>query len=260
MFKFKFFYTFRFKYLKNTPESFFFLLRFPKSYNSLSHIQMEIKEKLQISIFSIVLIGDLNPIIFQPAWLAAKGLIRENEAESCKVELIHKELVRYKLDWAQLEITSNRFSITTAQEPYYETVRDLVIGIFKKFLKETPLTAMGLNHGLHYQLNEKQYFEFGNKFAPLNNWSDYLTNPKLLQLEILDQKRLDHRPGYYRIKVAPSDEIPSNGIVININDHYSLAEGQAGRNGEVITILEETWEYTFDLAEKITENLWKRVQ
>ena len=34
-------------------------------------------ERPEIKAFSIVLLGDFNPKIFQPAWFSAQGLIRE---------------------------------------------------------------------------------------------------------------------------------------------------------------------------------------
>lgn len=221
---------------------------------------MAIKEKLQISIINIVLIGDFNPIIFQPAWLANKGLIRENEADSVNLELIHKELVRYKLDWAELEITNSRFYIQTSKEAYQESIRDLVIGIFKTYLKETPIKALGINHLLHYQLSEQERFNFGNKLVPLNNWNEFFTDPKVLEVEILDNKRLDNNNGYYRVSITPSDLIPKDGVVINFNDHFSIKESESGTKGEIVKILEDSWESSLKMANDISEYLWKKVQ
>ena len=35
---------------------------------------------------TIVLLGQFNPAIFQPAWLAAENLVRPQEAESAEIE------------------------------------------------------------------------------------------------------------------------------------------------------------------------------
>ncbi|QNF31309.1 hypothetical protein HUW51_00695 (plasmid) [Adhaeribacter swui] len=221
---------------------------------------MDIKEKLQISVTNIVLIGDFNPIIFQPAWLASKGLIRENEADSVNLELIHKELVRYRLDWAELEITDNRFYIQTSKEAYQEAIRDLVLGIFKTFLKETPIRALGINHLLHYQLTEKEYINLGDKLVPLNNWNEFFKDPRILHVEVLESQRLDNNNGYYRVNITPSDLLPRNGIIINLNDHYSLKNQERGTQGEIIKILEDSWDSSLTMANDISEYLWKKVQ
>jgi hypothetical protein len=52
--------------------------------------------KVHEDLVSIVLVGNFNPAIFQPAWLAAKGLIRESEASAAVVEVIHPELAQYR--------------------------------------------------------------------------------------------------------------------------------------------------------------------
>ena len=221
---------------------------------------MLLKDKLQIYTLSVVLIGDFNPVIFQPAWLASKGLVRENEADKVEMELIHKELVRYNFDWAKFEINQNRFEIRTSQEPYFEAVRDLIVGIFKKHLKETPITALGLNHIKHYQLSSEQYYDFGNTLSPLANWKDSFRDPKLFQLEMLDSKRADDKEGYLRVKVSVSDEITTNAVSININDHYGLSKDSKGRSGEIISILEDNWDNSFALSDSISENLWKKIR
>ncbi len=76
---------------------------------------------------SIVLLGDLNPKIFQPAWFAAEKLIRKPEAEAAEIEIIHPEVVIFNLEWLRLEVTRERFSASTTQEPYYEFIRDFQI-------------------------------------------------------------------------------------------------------------------------------------
>jgi hypothetical protein len=101
---------------------------------------MLFKESLQIKTMSIVLIGDFNPVIIQPFWLASRKLIREQEAQNAHVEIIHNELVKFELDWVSIEITKNRFEAKSSQEPYFDPMRDLCVGIFE-FLRETPIKS-----------------------------------------------------------------------------------------------------------------------
>ena len=216
-----------------------------------------LKDKLQIYTLSVVFVGEFNPVIIQPFWLANKKLIREQEAEDVKVELIHNELVKFNLDWAYFEITKNRFEIRSSKEPYFEAVKDLALSIFK-VLKETPIKVLGINHLKHYSLTEQQIYNFGDKLAPLNNWSEFLSDPKMLQLEIIEQKRKDGLNGHIRVKIQPSAQV-GNAVVINLNDHYSLKDEETGRNGEIIKILQENWQKSQNLANEIPESIWKKI-
>lgn len=214
-----------------------------------------LKDHLQIRIVSIVFIGDFNPVIVQPFWLASKKLIKDKEAEDVNIELIHNELNRFDLGWASIEITKKRFEIRTSKEPYFEAVKDLMQSIFS-FLPETPMEVLGINHIFHFSLPDKErYYEFGNKLAPLNRWDGVLNEPRVLQFEITEQTRRDKLPGYLRVKVNPSDQKLLFGVSININDHYALEQGEKGRKGELVTRLKENWTNSFNRADEIINKL-----
>jgi hypothetical protein len=66
--------------------------------------------KIHEDIASIVLVGSFNPAIFQPAWLAAKGLIRESESDAAVVELIHPEVAQYSAAWLHVLVTRERYA------------------------------------------------------------------------------------------------------------------------------------------------------
>ena len=66
---------------------------------------------------TVVFLGDFNPKIFQPAWFAVQGLIRQQEAEEANVEIIHPDVVSFSLEWLALQVTRERFAISTTQSP-----------------------------------------------------------------------------------------------------------------------------------------------
>lgn len=215
-----------------------------------------IKDKLQIYTLSVVLVGDFNPVIINPFWLAQKGLIKEQEAANAKVELIHNDLTRFDIGWAHIEITQNRFEIRSSQEPFFNPIKDLVTSIFSK-LSETPIKLLGINHIKHFQFDHEQYYNFGNKLAPLANW-DFLNEPKVVYLEIMDLNRKDGQKGSYRVKIEPSNEIKP-GVVINTNDTYQLSEESKGRNGEIMQILINSWSNSIKVADETPEEIWKKI-
>lgn len=217
---------------------------------------------LEMKSLNFVVLGDLNPIIIQPLWLSSKGLIRESEAQAAKIEIIHNEIVKFQIeDWATVEITKERFSISTSNEAFFITVRDLVISIFK-LLKETPIKALGINHHLHFAIpTEEKYYEIGNKLAPLANWTDILKNPRLATLEIMDVERKDNLPGSVRIFVQPSDQFQAlstkYGLMIKVNDHFTLTEFGKNTNVEFIKRMTDNWDTSLEQVDSIIKRLSK---
>ncbi len=217
---------------------------------------------LQIYTLSIVIVGEFNPVIVQPFWLAHKKLIREVEAQNAKVEVIHGDIVKYELDWVKIEITKNRFEVRTSQEPYFKPTEDLVLGIFG-ILQETPLFSIGINHVKYFALpDEERYYNFGNRLAPLSNWSDALNDARLLQLEIVEMKRKDGLSGQVRVKVLPSDITLSTpfGVLITMNDHFDFSNSPNSQgSAEILKILSAKWNDSFQRSEEIIKSLWSKV-
>lgn len=71
----------------------------------------------EIHSISIVLLGAFNPKIFQPAWFAFEELIRKQEAEEANIEIVHPDAVSFALEWLRLQVTRERFTASTTQEP-----------------------------------------------------------------------------------------------------------------------------------------------
>src|SRR3954463_8544753 len=109
----------------------------------------ELKAKIEAA--AIILLGSFNPQIFQPTWFSAQGLIRKEEGESAKLQLIHPEIAAFSLEWAQLQVTPQRFGLeaSTTQQYSPELLRDLTLGTFR-LLSHTPVKMMGLNRLFHF--------------------------------------------------------------------------------------------------------------
>jgi hypothetical protein len=210
---------------------------------------------LEIETLSIVLIGDFNPIILQPFWLANKGLIRENEAENAKVEVIHEEVVKYSIDdWAYLEATKNRFEVKTSKKPYFEIIKDLTSSIFK-ILRETPIKSLGVNHIYDCKMpNEESYIKLGHKLTPLSFWDENFNDPRLNALELIETKRKDTEKGHRRLRVTPTGPELKFGVSVNVNNHFDLKIEKGYINA--FSQLEKYWENSFIDAEAIAKNLF----
>lgn len=167
---------------------------------------------------SIVLLGDFNPKIFQPTWFALQGLIRESEAETAPVELVHSDYTSFSTDWFALQVTRDKFNLTVKSLTYKKHLTDLALGTFQK-LSHTPINAMGLNisKGLRFK-SVKDWHGFGHYIAPKSPWNGLLKNPGTRSIMIESQRDNDF-PGYNLITIDPvtSGSFDAN---VRINNHY----------------------------------------
>ncbi|MBC8986687.1 hypothetical protein H9X96_12960 [Pedobacter sp. N36a] len=216
---------------------------------------MDLTALVEIKTIHLTFVGNFNPAIVQPYWLAQKGLIRESEAQDVKIELIHNEFTRFSLDWVTIEVRQDRFDLHCSQEPYFDIVKDLCVGIFNS-LKETPIKALGINHIWHCDLKSaEKYYEFGNKLTPLSNFN-FLNDARMILLEIIEAKRSDNKPGSYRIRIEPTDKTSSiYGVAININDHFGLEVNQSGQDREILAILKENFSYSGNRMKEVVTKL-----
>lgn len=213
------------------------------------------KEYLQTYKIGIVIIGQFNPALVQPFWLAQKKLIRDGEAENAKVGVVHNEISRMDLDWVSFEVTPQKFEIRTSQEPFFGPVKDLVMEIFK-VLKETPIYGFGINHLQYFDLRDQdRHYNFGNRLSPLSNWNEYLNDPRLSVLNITERNRKDGLRGEFNIRIQEPDlKIPSRfGVLININDHIECD------TNTFLKMFSENWDASFKRAEEVCENIWHKV-
>lgn len=214
---------------------------------------------LQKETFSIVLIGVFNPAIFQPTWFSLKRLLRESETENAKIEVIHPEVARYVIsDWLSVDVTKNRCEFKTSMEPYFDVLKDLVTGTFK-VLQETPINAVGINNIFDIALSSTdEYYNFGRELTPLDLWDGTLNDAKLLTLEILEQESYDHANLSRRIRISPSDpeDKISNGVKININNHFIIKES---KSSEAVLTLETNMNDIRKYSYRIANNLLTKV-
>ncbi|AEB09813.1 hypothetical protein [Desulfobacca acetoxidans] len=217
-----------------------------------------ITDQIVIQGLSIVLLGDFNPKIFQPAWFAQENLIRAPEAEAADIKIINPEIVIFELEWLELQVTRDRCLFGTTQEAYYEVVRDLCLGTFK-LLRHTPIQKMGINRNYHFRMNSvEEWHAFGHKVAPKELWISVLKTPGLASLTIQGMRE-DDLKGYIRVKVEPSKRAHP-GIYIQVNDHYEVEEASTSIGCEkIINIIESLWNKSKEKAELIINNIlnWK---
>lgn len=210
--------------------------------------------KCETEAANIVLVGSFNPSIFQPAWLAAQGLIRPEEAKEAKVDIIAQAVSSFTAGWLVLQVTADRFSATTSSMAESPALRDLAVGIFR-LLEHTPFHSMGINRHMHYQMpSEEVWHGFGDRLVPKGSWKELLDDPRTLSLVVRGKSR--SWPGAtLNVKVESSARI-QNGIYVETNEHYQVED--TGAPQKLLDILRERWDGAQAEAKAVAESLLSR--
>jgi hypothetical protein len=209
---------------------------------------------LQLDGSSIVLLGSFNPRIFQPFWFAMQGLIRPEEAEKAELKLVHPQITAFDIaDFAQLQVSHDRFAVTTLKEPVL--LRDLVLGVFQ-VLEHTPVRAMGINRDLHFALNSQEdWHALGDHLAPKMVWRElFAAEPRPgLKTLVIEGKRPGSNALYTRVKVEPSTRVPF-GAYVHVNEHHQSEDDRGDLVG-LMEVLRTTWveaqQYALAVAERV---------
>ena len=226
----------------------------------------------ELSEVAIVLVGNLNPIIFSPDWFARNKLLTDREAESAEVEVIHPQITKFSLDWLSIQVDPERFQAGTALEPYVRA-SDLVVRTFREFLAHTPLRALGINFMVHFEVDSFETRDrIGVSLAPKDPWGEWAKLLSAGKVEehggmsslTMQQRCVDDRDeGSIQATVEPSNRVGKGltGIYMKVNDHYQLKNSEeiAGAS-DIIDILDDRFEPSIKRAQWIIDQVMELAQ
>jgi hypothetical protein len=208
----------------------------------------------------VVFLGSFNPQIFQPAWLAAEKLIRKEEADAAKVQVIHPEVTAFSLEWATLQVTHERFKLETTTEQRFspELIRDLTLGIFR-LLSHTPIKQIGLNRVFHFQVeSEDVWHAIGHRLVPKKDWDGILERPGT-RIVAVQGVRPDRYQGRILVQLEPSVKFHP-GVFAMVNDHFEKEESDSREGAAaMLEIVEQHWQESLERAHKIVYTLMSRI-
>lgn len=213
--------------------------------------------QIKIQGANIVLIGNFNPAIFHPSWFAAHNLLRAEEADAATINIVHPDVASFKTEWLAVDIVKERFQLGTVQESFYETLRDIVVGILG-LLSHTPIKFMGINREFHFDLvSEDSWSGLGHRLVPKEDWNPLLKSPGMRNL-VVEGLRPDDLKGYLRVMVQPSTQI-KYGVYIEVNDHYVLKEDEKDVGGadRARVVLSEKWNESMKRSSEIAQAIAK---
>ena len=213
---------------------------------------------------SIVILGSFNPAIFTPAWFFQQGLISKEEFDSSEVEVVHRELSIFKLQWLKIGVQQDRFSATTEVSPYIR-LNDLVLKTFGELLTHTPLHTLGINRRVEFSVGtEIIRNKIGNMLAPPDVWGEWakdITKGKenahggMMHLVMQQMVFDDRHAGHIRADVRPSNISPSH-IFLDTNDQYEIENKEQPQGTEkIVKYLQENFEKCITRSEWIIDQL-----
>jgi len=211
------------------------------------------KESLQI-----VIVGDFNPSIIQPSWLLYHGLLNENEVETAKIDVIIPDASVFEIGgWLKIEVFRDRFVMHSYNEGYYESLRDILIGVLK-LLNHTKLNALGINiNNIFTYQNNKDIHIISHNLINSYIYEYISKNPSLKTLTF-QLNRTDNYDGYFQLTFQVNEN--PKEIFISVNDHYQLQNNNNKNilNTDIaIKILSSEWYNSLDECNKLTEEFFK---
>jgi hypothetical protein len=210
--------------------------------------------KPEIEGHTIVLLGSLNPQIFQPAWFASQNLLKKDEAEGANIEIINRELVIFSSDWLRIEVMPERVLFGTSQAQAFEWLRDLAVGTFR-VLHHTPIDKLGINRDMHFRIEtEEMWHGIGHRLAPKEVWSGILKEPGMAGLTMRGLRPDEHN-GALNVRVEPSTRVKP-GVFVSVNDHYELKSPEPSHGADqILQVLESSWATSLSRSLKISETI-----
>ena len=214
--------------------------------------QPEVSDKT----YSVVFLGNFNPIIYQPAWFAAQGLLRESEAENARVEIIHANGTSFATDWFVIQVTPEKFILQINSSAYQVHLLDLVLGTFRTLL-HTPLTQMGINcHAVIRFKSARDQHNFGRFLLPSSHWNGLLSKPDMHSITVKGA-RLDDLPGFVTVKAVVQEV--EHETVIGVNDHCACPPDQQSNGADFfLKIVEKDYDQTISRAEDLVDGILAR--
>ena len=217
----------------------------------------------------IVVVGDFNPAIVSPDWLARNELIGSDDAAEVpnlsKSLLVSREVTNFEAKIFSLQVLQNRFTLVS-KDALSPAFMDLAVGILQ-LIPHTPIVALGLNFLGHFKLaSMDEYHQVGDVLAPKDIWTSLFPGKTagLAELTIRIQdwdrggelKTQDEK----RITLQPSEKVKP-GLLLSYNDHHDL---QAKTNDGLMPgnraakVIDEHWQAAMNDAIRVFDELIER--
>lgn len=169
-----------------------------------------------------VIVGNFNPAIFQPAWLAGTGLITSEDQADLELGVLIPAMASFRVGWLTLEVQHTRLSATANDAAHFVLLRDFVVGVLS-MLEHTPVSACGINRNMHFKTNSSdEWHAIGHRLIPKTPFAGLIEAPGTRSLTV-QGARQGSVARYMQMTIQPSTVV-DNGILFGLNEHYDKPE------------------------------------
>ena len=217
--------------------------------------------------YSIVLIGEFNPAMFQPEWFLRNNIISKEDADFARSTtgstplVVTPQITLFGTPQLKIKVEMKRFEIIADKEPYI-SAKDFIYNTFSALPGYT-ISAYGFNYSAHYGVeNNEIYQRIGDNLAPKQYWESLLGDD-MTGLErkgglatIQMQKEKNDNKGRLTVILQPS-AIIKPGVFITSNDHTTVSSDDMMAE-TVLDEINRRFEKSFEEMKVIQEDLIKR--
>ena len=129
--------------------------------------------------YSLVLVGNFNPAMFQPEWFKINSIISSEDFDLARSDtlknsiIVTPQLTIFKTTQLNIKIDQNRFEIIAEKEPFVSVI-DFASKTFEN-LGSFTLKAFGFNYSGHYKVDDiSSWHKIGDRLAPKSYWATLL--------------------------------------------------------------------------------------
>lgn len=225
----------------------------------------------EILLGNVVLLGDFNPAIFSPAWLARYGVISDEEARAAEKPVAHPQIAQVIIDHLTITVELNKFSVRMTEDPIVRTL-DIATKVFRELLPHTPIHSFGINYAEHWRTDSaERRLALGRALAPTEPWGEWGTtfgdnDPEQVGGMVLLKMRKPMQPvgkgaaritGYLNVEVAPSGDLndPYRAVLIGTNHHREFEQKPVEGARPIIDLAEETFDAAIAQSRRIISDV-----
>lgn len=198
--------------------------------------------------YAIVLLGQFNPPIFQPAWFALHGIITEDDATDPVDMYLDADSSFFKTGLFGCEVSRDRFrvfSVPTTERR--EQMSDVVVPAFK-LLYHTPIAAVSMICFRHVPSDEYLWTDVGPRLVPSSPWEEIMgTGAKVDRVIVQQPTSAADYEGLRGIAIEPS-RLLEGGTYVSVTHQYSLS-GEDSRNAHAARdLVEAEWDACVEVS------------
>lgn len=204
---------------------------------------------------SLVVEGAFNPLIVQPDWLLAQGLIDQKDRETVldsKEMMVTPEFVAARFPWLVIEVARDSVYLSTTRESETpDRVRQLAIGMFSS-LPHTPITSINVMYNWHLDVDPDRWAELIDAVAPPTRFAELLGQ---VEFDTLRQQATyeDHRAA---ITLQPS-RLDGYVAFLQVDSEWPVPEDLAQNAEHALFLLDRYWDDVRSNAQNVRDALFE---